>query len=363
MAGKWIQHQKPMANMLLALILPGAMGVYTFGWRVAAVVALSCAVCYFVEWLFVRRQNKPVTLSAMVTGVLLALVLPPNVPFWMVVVGAAFCMVFGKMVFGGFGKNVFNPAMVGRCFLYISFPVAITGTWFGPADGPAGGFAAWTTRQKVTTLAEAPDAISSATPLTAAKRLNAEVVAANRGDADAALEMGPAEAAEHFDAIPALPLLTGQIGGSMGETSAIAILLALAYLLWRKTVQVSLVAGPALGMAAGVVVLSLTGENALPVSRSLLLNFLGGGTLFAITFMTTEPVSAPMDKRAKWIYGILIGVFAAVIRTMSVFNAGLMFSILLGNTFGPIIDHCCKEYADWRKARARKAEPAEGASA
>ena len=356
---QYIQFQRPMSAMLTALALPAAFGVYNFGWRVLAAVAFSCLVCWAVEYLFTRQDGKPATLSALVTGTLLALVCPPNVPFWMLGVGGVFAMVFGKMVFGGFGKNVFNPAMVGRCFLYVCFPIALTGTWFGPVQGPAGGLASWTTDAPVHEVDHPSDAVSGATLLTAAKKLNGMAL----GREEALEGDGLPDPAATYRSFPVARAITGRISGSMGETSAIAILLAFAFLLYKKVLQTPLWLGPVIGMALGLGVLTLAGASALPYGRSLLLNVVGGGTLFACVFMTTEPVSAPMNRRAKWIYAILIGIFASIIRSLSVFNAGLMFSILLANMFGPILDYACNEFDAWQKRRARAAEPAAGGTA
>jgi Na+-transporting NADH:ubiquinone oxidoreductase subunit B len=363
MLKQYLQPQRPMAAMLTALSLPLLFGIYNFGWRVLAVAALSAALCWSVEYLFTRQEGKPATMSALVTAVLLALVLPPNVPFWMLAVGAVFAMVFGKMVYGGFGKNIFNPAMVGRCFLYVCFPVALTGTWYAPVGGAAGGFAAWTTQQPPREIEHPSDAVSGATILTAAKQLNRTAREA-RTEADAGAKNAESAAAgetyraarETFRRVPLVEAMVGRISGSMGETSALAIFLALLFLLYKKVLQTPLFLGPVLGMLLGIGLYRLTGDSVLPLPQVVGANFLAGGTLFAIVFMTTEPVSAPTHPRAKWIYGLLIGFFASTIRTRSVFNAGLMFSILLGNMFGPIIDHYCKEYDAWRQSRAEARE-------
>lgn len=355
---RFVQHQKPMAAMLTALLFPLAAGIYNFGWRVLAVVGVACLTCWCGEYLFTRKRDKPASMAALVTAVLLALVLPPRIPLWMVVLGSAMAIVFGKMVFGGFGKNIFNPALVGRCFLYVSFPIYMTanwsaatdaraaqGGWVGPVPGSYGGLVTWVSAVPVHEIDGPVDGVSSATALTAAKMLNQA----------AAVEETREAAREAFADLSVARLAAGRISGSMGETSAVAILLGLCYLLYRKAVIWQLVLSPLVGLAAGTALLAALGAVALPLGGTLLTNIFGGGTLFACVFMTTEPVSAPMNGKARWIYGILIGLFAAVIRTLSVFNAGLMFSILLGNMFGPIIEHLCVGYEKARKAKGGNA--------
>lgn len=405
----YLQWQKPMAHVLTAAALPALAGVYNFGWRVAAVVVFSMAVCWFTEYLFTRKQGKPASMASLVTGILLALILPPNVPFWIVAVGAAFCITFGKMAFGGFGKNIYNPAMVGRCFLYICFPVFVVTTWTVPytpeADGYAAGFLQWgktpfaadTPRGAAKSWEEQPydiDAVTSATSLRATKNLNREArqakatwhqehvdsnweqeVAKWRDEMsyfavalpepkEPAAIIGGQQVRQYVAAndavayIPVWRLFLGNINGCMGETSALAILLGLAYLIYRKAVFLPLVIGPLIGLVGMTLVFKLTGHVVLPLGQVLLINLFAGGAMFAITFMTTEPVSAPRNKTARWIYAILIGIFAVVIRTLSTWPAGLMFSILLANTVGPIIEIGCDEFDAWRKKRAESEEEA-----
>ncbi len=359
-----LQYQKPMAIMLAALVLPTVMGVYNFGWRVLATVLVANLTCLIGEFLFVRKQGKPVTLAAMVTATLFALVLPPNVPFWMVVLGAGFAIVFGKMVFGGFGKNVFNPAMVGRCLLYVAFPLALSGTWFGPAPGPGGGLTRWTVgpgpdvappdlaREVGLRVPErlSVDGVTSATVLIAAKKLNRAAKAAGSGaDAPGAARDAAARAVR---SISFWDLFFGRISGSQGEGSAFFILLGFGLLLYRKSLKWQLAAGPALGLIGMTALLHATGAIALPLASALKINLFAGGTLFAIVFMTTEPVSAPTHKGAIWGYGVLIGALGTIIRALGVFNAGLMFAILIANMFAPLLDVAGRSFDAWRKGEA-----------
>jgi len=348
---QYVLYQKPQINMLIALSLPLTGAVYNFGWRSAVYVVFSMFCCWLAEYLFTRRENKPASASALVTGALLALISPPNVPFWMLGVGAFFCIIFGKMVFGGFGKNIFNPAMVGRCFLYISFPAALAASWYVPFQGGAAGFAAYA---PVTRTADVDssmyniDAVTSATTLTSVKRLNQarrEALAAqNQVEADRVLQA--------FDKIELKRLFVGNINGCIGETSAILLLLALAWLLYQKVIFIPLLIGPLLGLFIAKFILHLLGLDALPLWQGYLVNVFGGGTLFASIFMVTEPITAPINNTARWLYAILIGFLAAIIRSLSAFNAGFMFAILLGNTFGPLIEIAVTNWEKSRKAAA-----------
>ena len=347
MLKSYLQFQKPQVDMLAALSLPLLAAIYNFGWRAALVVALSMLVCWAVEYAFLRREGKPASTAALVTGALLGLIVPPNVPFWQVAVGAAFCIVFAKMAFGGFGRNVFNPAIAGRCFLYICFPATMAATWYAPfTDAPAG-FARYAPdliESRVKSVEDslfAIDGVTSATTLTGTKRLNqVGWLALTQGKQE---EFDRAVAA--YRAIDLRRLFWGNVNGSAGEGGKWLILLALLFLLARGVVAVPLVVGPALGILVSKLAIHAAGYEVMPLDQSIAITYLGGGTLFACTFMTTEPITAPATPTAKWLYGLLIGFLAGVIRSCSVFNAGFMFAILLGNTFGPAIEMACDQLA------------------
>ncbi len=352
-----LQYQKPMAAVLTALSLPLAMGVYCFGWRVLAVVMLCNLICFMGEYLFVRQQNKPVTMAALVTGTILGLIMPPGVPFWIAALGAAFSIVFGKMVFGGFGKNIFNPAMAGRCFLYIAFPLYLAGGWSGPIQSAWGGLACWTSepgknpvRDIVVPAELQVDGISGATVLAGTRKLARAMREQTKSTGDS-VPPGISAMRTAMHSISPVNLLLGRVAGSVGETSAILLLAGLAYLLYRRAARWQLVVGPALGMVVTVILIWACTGTGQALWQALSLQFLAGGTMFALVFMTTEPVSAPMDRRAIWAYGILIGILAVIIREFSVFNEGMMFAVLLGNMFGPLIESGFREFAAWQKAR------------
>jgi Na+-transporting NADH:ubiquinone oxidoreductase subunit B len=299
-----IHWQRPMVQMLSALAPIAAAAAYFFGWRVLVLLAVVNAAGLATEYLFVRRWQEPVSSAVLVTGTLLTFSLPPTLPLWMGALGAVFGVVFGKMVFGGFGRNVFNPALVGRAFLYVSFPVHMTNRWVEPVTGPAGGLASY-----------AADAVSSATPMALVGR------------------------GEH---VSWAALAWGNVAGSLGETSAVLIVLGGLYILWRRAADWRIVVAGLCGMTALMVPLWLAGAEGVAHPLSWLL---AGSTLIGLLFYITEPVSACRTVAGKWIYGLLFGLLVVTIRTWSVWPAGTMFAVLLANVFGPIVDHVVRVVA------------------
>ncbi|MDP8268566.1 MAG: RnfABCDGE type electron transport complex subunit D [Candidatus Tenebribacter davisii] len=291
---KIILRQAIMEKVLFALIPVILFSIFLFGWRILAVILVSNIFAFFTEYLFIRKKKAgKVSMAVFVTGTLLALTLPPTIPFWMAMVGAIVAVCFGKMVFGGFGMNVFNPAIVGRTFIYISFPNAMTMQWLEPFTKFPGGYLNW----------QNSDLITSATPM---------------------IEYG------NTGKLTELPqLFLGTISGSMGETSALLILLAGIYLIITKTAKWQ----PMLSVLISFWVFTLLfyGSNPLPFMIS-------GGLMFGAIFMITDPVSMPKNKYAIWIYGILVGFLTVFIRRFSLFTEGFMFALLLANTFMPIIE-------------------------
>ncbi len=248
------------------------------------------------------------------TAVLYALTLPPRTPLWVVAVGIIFGVTFGKEVFGGFGRNVFNPALVGRAFVYISFAKYLTAQWSAPATGFPGGFARFAT--------EPIDVLSSSTPMLIFRDSG---VTAAYGD-----------------------LFLGRVSGSIGETSALVILLAGLYLLYTKTASRETVFSVFAGFLALSIPLHYAGVSAVP---DPLFGLLSGGLFFGTFFMATDPISSPKTKAGRIIYGLLIGMVTVVIRAFALFAGAIMFAILIGNTFAPIIDEAVKAITAARKER------------
>jgi len=260
---------------------------------------ISNLAAFLTEYLFIRnKKNGKVSMAVFVTGSLLACTLPPTLPLWMVAVGAAFALSFGKMVYGGFGMNVFNPAIVGRAFLYICFPEQMTVTWIKSYqwhDYP-GGLVHW--------LGE-PAMRTSATLMAQLK---------HTGSTDYSF----------------LNAFLGFIPGSLGETSALLISIAAIYLIVTKTAKWQ----PMLATTLSWLLFSLI----LDGRHNPLFTIVTGGALFGIVFMTTDPVTQAKGRIAIWVYGLLIGFLTVFIKKYSLFYGGMMFAILLTNAVMPIVE-------------------------
>lgn len=342
---KVLRRQPVNRRVMLALLPCIAGSVYFFGWRCLFVVVWSALVGFIVEFIFSRRRGEPVSEAVFVTSTIFALIMPAAVPLHVLTIGVAFAVAFAKEVFGGFGRNIFNPAMAGRCFVYICFPIALTSTWAPVAVGPWGGLAQWTTAANT-------DAITSATPMA---HLKAGRIVLEDGNVERAVVEIPTDVAEgqvEYVAKGAFirALTFGRISGTMGVTSALVILIGGIYLFWTRTASRTIILSLVVTYAVSNQVLYAFGVAPVPGALPAVL---GGGFLFGAFFMATDPVSAPRTEQAKIIYAILIGIFATIIRNFSIFNGGLMFAILIGNMFAPILDYA---------VRARKSSKAAGGS-
>jgi Na+-transporting NADH:ubiquinone oxidoreductase subunit B len=306
---KLLMKQPLMRRVIIATVPCIIASIYFFGWRSLVMVIVSCCAAFITEYLFVRKYNEPVSEAVFVSGIIYALIMPPTVGWHVLIIGIVFAIVFAKMVFGGFGRNVFNPAMSGRAFIYICFPVALTATWVPAAQGPLGALSMWTT-------AISPDTITAATPMVLVK---------------AGQALPPA----------LIDLLIGRISGTMGVTSGIAILIGGIYLFITKTANRWIIITVIVVYALLNGLFSVFNVGGVPGALPALL---GGGFLFGAFFMATDPISAPKTRPAQIIFAVLIAVCALIIRTFSVFNGGLMFSILLANMFAPILDFYFKQH-------------------
>lgn len=294
-----IQAQRPMLRVCYALLPLQAASIYLFGWRSLVGLLLVTLFGLATEALFTFRQGKPVTSAVLVTCLIFHLSLPPTTPFFMAVVGIVAGVALGKMVFGGFGFNVFNPAMVGRCFIYVTFPIQITATWVEPFKGLPGGLAAWS---------PPVDAVSRATPLALFR---------TGGD------------------YPLGDLFLGSIPGSLGETSALLIILGGTYIIYKKAAPWRLAVSCLLGGAILNAVLFGFGVRGFP---SPLTALMAGSFLFGAFFVVTEPISGAKTKPGQWIYGFLAGALIVALRGFSNFSEGVMFSVLILNAFVPLLD-------------------------
>ncbi|MBI9101938.1 MAG: RnfABCDGE type electron transport complex subunit D [Spirochaetales bacterium] len=292
-------------NQVVYALLPLCLAaVYFYGWRFILVLAVVNGIGFLSEYLFVRKNKQPVSSAVFVTSFIFALSLPPTIPLWIASVGIAFGIVFGKMVFGGFGRNVFNPAVSGRAFIYISFGVPLTSGFTPAVPGAAGGFTAWQ---------PAVDAITKATPL---------------------VKMAQGET------ISTLTLFLGKHAGSFGETSAILVLLCGLFLIIKKTASYQIVLS---GIAGFLLLQSLFYFGGVEQAAHPVQGLLAGTILFGIFFMATDPVSASQTTTGgKWIYGAMIGLLTSLIRTFSVWSEGFTFALLIANMFAPLLDHVMK---------------------
>jgi Na+-transporting NADH:ubiquinone oxidoreductase subunit B len=341
--GTILAKQPINRRVLLALLPCLAGGIYFFGWRCLFMVGWAAAVGFIVELIFARRRREPVSEAVFVTTTIFALIMPPTVPLHVLTIGAAFAVMFAKEIFGGFGRNIFNPAMAGRCFVYICFPLALTSTWAPVADGPWGALGQWTT-------AAGTDATTGATPMS---HLKAGRIVLQGGDSKEAASTVPADVAQgqvkHIKRTAFLrALVLGRISGTMGVTSALLIAVGGLYLFYTKTASRAIILSVVTTFAVLNQLLYWFGVEPVPGAMTAVL---GGGFLFGAFYMATDPVSAPKTQTARIIYGIIIAVCTTVIRNFSIFNGGLMFSILIGNMFAPLLDNLVREY---KAAKATK---------
>ena len=356
---KLLQHQKPMDKVLLSLIPCIAGAAYFFGWYCLFIIMLANVTGFITEYIFARRLNKPVSEAVFVTGTLFSLVMPPTVPWYVVVIGMIFAVMFGKMVFGGFGKNIFNPAIVGRAFVYICFPVAITGAWAPAADGIWGALDKWHTIPTsdaqyqmfpTTTRELMPDAISGATPMANLKA--GRLVLDSEGGGEIPHKISQDETVAIKPLTLFKGLLLGRRPGTAGVTSVILICIGGIYLFITKTANRSLILSVIITYAVWNQLLNWCGVEPVPGAWP---GVMGGGFLFGAFFMITDPVSAPNSKEAKILYGILIATSTMVRRNFSKFNGGLMYSILMGNMFAPTLDSMVKYFKSRKKTAGANA--------
>ncbi len=308
---KLVLKQKLMVRVLIGVAPLAAFAVYQFGLRILLLLAAVNAVAFLTEYAFTRREGKPASMAVFVTATLFVLGLPPPIPVWMAIIGIIFAVVFGKMVFGGFGRNIFNPALTGRAFLYVSFGGYMTAMWHEPFSGFPGGLTKY-----------AVDAVTQATP---------------------GMLMRTGETFTLSE------LFFGSISGTIGGTSALLAILGGTYLLVTKTANYRIVIPGILGYLVTQTILWKAGvaDASHPVY-----GILAGSFMIGIFFYATDPVSASQTDEGRWIYGAFIGIMSSVITVFSAWPAGTMFSILLANMFAPITDHLIKEIKTARKAKA-----------
>ena len=333
-----------MRRVLLAMLPCIAGAVYFFGWRSLFVVAFSSIVGFVVELIFTRLRGEPVSEAVFVTTILFALVMPPTIPLHVLTIGIVFAVMFTKEVFGGFGRNIFNPALAGRCFVYICFPIALTATWAPAANGTWGALGHWTTISQT-------DAVTSATPMAHMKAKNFVLGGGENAVTTIPFDIDKDQVVTLEKSALLKSLFFGRISGTMGVTSAFLILIGGIYLFVTKTASRTIILSVIIAYAVLNQLLYWAGvepaTGALPA-------VLGGVFLFGGFFMATDPISSPRTEPARVIYGIIIALCTTVIRNFSIFNGGLMFSILIGNMFAPILDYAVQSIRPGEQNVAKK---------
>lgn len=292
---------KLMRDVIIALLPALVVSTVAFGLDVLLITAVSVACCLLFEFLIQKYLLKgPMTIcnwSAAVTGMLLAFNLPTTIPLWIVVIGALVAIGIGKMTYGGLGKNPFNPALVGRVFLLIAYPVQMTSF---PADAATG----------ATPLAFVKEALKAGTPMN-----------------------------EILEKIDYQTLFTGFMSGSMGEVSAAALLLGFVYLLWRKVItwHIPVAVLGSMAVFSGILWGINPGAYMSPV-----FHLLTGGAILGAVYMATDYVTSPMTKKGMVIYGCGIGIITILIRVWGAYPEGMSFAILIMNACVPLINKYVK---------------------
>lgn len=300
---------KLMYGVIVSLLPALAVSVWFFGIGMLIVTAVSVASCILFEYLISRYmlKVKPSHLdgSALLTGLLLAFCLPSNIPFTLVMIGALAAVGIGKMTFGGLGNNIFNPALVGRVFLFISFPVAMT-AWPEPGQ--------WMNYT---------DAVTGATPLGLMKE-----------------GLATKTVGEIMPEVPSfLHLLIGRSMGSAGEVSALALLLGMLYMMYRKIISWHIPFSILLTVVVFTGILWLVNPDRF---ADPLFHLLTGGLMLGAIYMATDYVTSPMSHKGMIIYGVGIGVVTVLIRIFGAYPEGVQFAILIFNGFTPLINKYVK---------------------
>ena len=293
-----VTTQTIMRDVLIALV-PAMLGsIYFFGFRSLLVTLVSAAACVFFEWGFCKIRKlhcKTYDLSAVVTGVLLAFVCPVTIPYWTIILGDFFAIVLVKMLFGGLGKNIVNPALAGRAFLF-SWPVLMSNWVKVGFDNAAG-------------LLSTADAVTAATPMSAM----------------------------HQGALPEesiLDMFLGNIGGCIGETSALLLIIGFVYLLYRKVITARI----PLAYIGTVAILAFLFPQGNDRIAWMAAQVFGGGLMLGAIFMATDYVTSPLTKLGQIVYGIGCGVITILIRYFGGYSEGVTYAILCMNACSVLLD-------------------------
>ncbi len=315
------QKQLMMRKVVYSLIPIFIFSMLLYGWRSLTVTGVVFVFGIFTEYLFMKHRGKKVSEAVLVTCSLYALSLPPAVPLWIAAIGIVFGVLFAKCLFGGFGRNIFNPAIAGRLFVYVAFPDGMQRSFIQPwMPGTAWNFG----------LGSSIDSATAATPLMNLKD----------------------------GVLPDLNnLILGLRMGSLGESAVILIVIAAIYLIATKTANWRIMLSTFVSFAA--VTILIWAARIIPAGSMMpfppLEAMLSGSFLFITVFMATDPVTAPKNTVSQWVYGLLIGGVSAAIRIFSLFPEGVSFGILIGNTFAGLFD-------EWFSTAKKKKSPVKGAA-
>ena len=297
-----------MLDVMIALIPAGLFGIYNFGLHALMVIAITVLACVLTEYIYCRFMKKPSSVgdySAVVTGMLLAYNVPSGFPLWMAALGGVFAILIVKMLFGGLGQNFMNPALAARAFLLISFPVRMTSFAVEKITSP-------TVTDYIQNGTMAVDGLSGATPL-------------------AALKAG--------ESVDLLKMLIGQTGGTIGETSAIAILIGAAYLVLRKVISLRI---PFTYIITVAVFVMLFGGQGFDTTY-MFGHILGGGLLLGAFFMATDYVTSPITPIGQIVFGISLGLLTGLFRLLGGTAEGVSYAIIFCNLLVPLIDKATRQ--------------------
>lgn len=302
--------QRIMLDVAIALVPAGAFGIYRFGIKALVLMLVCIAGCVLTEYLYELIMKKTITImdcSALVTGMLLAYNLPVSMPIWMALIGSIFAILVVKMVFGGLGQNFMNPALGGRCFLVASFGSYMNDFSAGVVDA----------------VSNATDAVSGATPLATLK---------NGG------------------AVDVMDMFIGNINGTIGEVSALAILIGAGYLLLRRVITLRI---PFAYIASFAIFVLLFGGKGFDI-EFLAAHLFGGGLMLGAFFMATDYVTSPITVKGQWLFGIFLGLLTGVFRILGSSAEGVSYAIILGNLIVPLIEKVTLPKAFGREAEKRE---------
>lgn len=287
-----IKTDNLMKMVVIALLPATLFGIYNFGWRALLLICISVATCVATEGIYETLMHKKLTIgdfSAVVTGLLLALNLPSTAPWWIPVIGGVFAILVVKQLFGGLGQNIMNPALAARCFLLLSFTGQMTN--FAPTQG----------------LGKIVDTASGATPL-------------------AALKAG--------EQVNVLSLFIGNTTGTIGETSALALLIGAAFLLAMKVIDFRI---PLTYIGSFLVFILIFGGHGLDANY-ILGQLFGGGLMLGAWFMATDYVTTPITKSGQLLYGVILGVLTGLFRIFGASAEGVSYAIIFSNLLIPVIE-------------------------